>query len=407
MKKRKVCVVITARASYSRIRTAVQAIGESDALELQLIAAASAVLNRYGDVSQFIEGDGFNIAGRIFNLVEGESPVTNAKSTGLALIELSTLLTQLKPDLVVTIADRFETIATSITAAYLNIPLVHIQGGEVTGSIDEKVRHANTKLSDIHLVSTEQAGAWVRRMGEAADRVFVTGCPSIDLAARVSCEQPPRSQELKAAGGVGVDIDTEEPFGVVLQHPVTTQCHDASRQIEETLHAVDDVGIPVFWFWPNPDAGTDRISNGIRRFREQHPTAPIRFIKHLDSLDFLRLVQRSRCIVGNSSVAIRECSFLGIPAVNIGDRQRDRERGGNVIDVPHDRDLIASAIRTQSAIGRYNRDTLYGDGLAGQRVAEVLATVPLIAEKRLTYIQEPRERDADVGVYPLQLRRAS
>lgn len=400
---RKVCVVITARASYSRCRAAVQAIADSPDLDLQLVCASSAVLNRYGDVSQFIEADGFSIAGKIFNLVEGESPLTNAKSTGLQLIELSSLLANLAPDLVVTIADRFETIATSIAAAYMNIPLVHLQGGEVTGSIDEKVRHANTKFSDLHLVSTQQAGQWVRRMGETDDRVFVTGCPSIDLAAEVDREETGCSVKFNELGGVGAEVDTDSPFAIVLQHPVTTQHEDASFQIEETLYAVKSVGLPVVWFWPNPDAGTDKISNGIRRFRELNPGLPIRFIKHLDSLDFLRLAKRSKCIVGNSSVAIRECSFLGVPAVNVGDRQRSRERGQNVMDVPHDRTVIASTMRNQIAVGRYDRDTLYGDGRSGRRIADILSKVPLSVEKRLTYVDE-QEVAMDLD---LRLRRVS
>lgn len=401
--RRKVCVVVTARASYSRCRAAVQAIAEAPDLELQLVCASSAVLNRYGNVSEFIESDGFPIAGKIHSLIEGETPLTNAKSTGLQLIELSTLLASLAPDMVVTIADRFETIATSIAAAYMNIPLVHMQGGEVTGSIDEKVRHANTKLSDIHLVSTEQAGQWVRRMGEMEDRVFVTGCPSIDLAAEVKRETPKQLLDLTRSAGVGAEVDINSPFAIVLQHPVTTQHQDAHRQIEETLHAVQSVGLPVVWFWPNPDAGTDKISNGIRRFREVNPGLPMRFIKHLDSLDFLRLAKRSRCIVGNSSVAIRECSFLGVPAVNIGDRQQNRERGRNVIDVPHDRTLIASAMKHQISIGQYEGDTLYGEGCSGKLIAKILAKVPLSVEKRLTY---GSEHDVTMSV-ELPLRKAS
>ena len=390
---RRVCVVITARASYSRIRAALAAMDADPRLDLQLIVAASGVLDRYGDVASHIEADGFQVAGKIFNLLEGESPLTNAKSTGLQLIELSSVFDSMRPDMVVTIADRFETLSTSVAAAYLNLPLVHIQGGEVTGSIDEKVRHANTKLSDIHLVATEQAGDYVRRMGESADRVFVTGCPSLDLAAEVAGQSEPFTVDL-SGHGVGVDIDLHDDFVIVLQHPVTTQHEAAGHQIEQTLQAVKEVGKPVVWFWPNPDAGTDRVSGGIRRFREANPGLPIRFVKHLDSMDFLRLAKLSRCLIGNSSVAIREASFLGVPAVNIGDRQSDRERGRNVIDVPHDSDAITAAIRTQLAHGPYPADTLYGDGDSGHRIADVLATVKLSHEKKLSYLDQMSDSDA-------------
>src|SRR5687767_12114612 len=157
MPKRKICVVVTARPSYSRIRTALQAIGEHRDLELQLVVAASALLDRYGAAIQVIERDGFTIAARVYMVLEGENLVTSAKSTGLGLVELATVFDNLKPDAVVTIADRYETLATAVAAAYMNIPLVHVQGGEVTGSIDEKVRHAVTKLSNLHLVSTPLA----------------------------------------------------------------------------------------------------------------------------------------------------------------------------------------------------------------------------------------------------------
>jgi len=157
--KRKICVVVTARPSYSRIRTALQAIAAHSDLELQLVVAASALLDRYGNAIQSIERDGFPIAARVYMVLEGENLVTSAKSTGIGLSELATVFDNIKPDAVVTVADRYETLATAVAASYMNIPLVHVQGGEVTGSIDEKVRHSVTKLSNLHLVSTKLAAS--------------------------------------------------------------------------------------------------------------------------------------------------------------------------------------------------------------------------------------------------------
>src|SRR3982751_6798197 len=176
---RKVCVVVTARPSYSRIKTALRAIQQHPDLELQLVVAASALLDRYGTAVNYIEGDGFPIAARVYMVLEGENPASMAKTTGLGMLELATVFDNLKPDIVVTVADRLETLATAVAASYMNIPVVHVQGGEVTGSIDEKVRHAVTKLADLHLVSTRGAGENVKRMGEETRKVFVTGCPSI------------------------------------------------------------------------------------------------------------------------------------------------------------------------------------------------------------------------------------
>ena len=383
--KRKICVVVTARPSYSRIRTALKAIQSHPALELQLVVAASALLERYGNAIQAIERDGFPIAARVYMVVEGENLVTSAKSTGLGLVELATVFDNLRPDAVVTIADRYETLANAVAASYMNIPVVHVQGGEVTGSIDEKVRHAVTKLSNLHLVSTKGAAERVIRLGEEPASVVVTGCPSIDIAAEVAAAPALDFDPFVKYGGVGPTTDLSRGYLVVMQHPVTTEYDEARQQVEETLYAVKDLGLPVLWFWPNVDAGSDGTSKGIRVFREREKPANFHLFRNMFPEDFLRLLVHSTAIVGNSSVAIRECSFLGVPAVNVGSRQQGRERGANVIDVPHERAAIAAAVREHLRRGRAPSDHLYGDGRAGAQIAECLATAELTVEKRLTY----------------------
>src|ERR1700704_4071361 len=208
--RRKVCVVVTARPSYSRIKTALKAIQEHPDLELQLVVAASALLERYGSAVRFIEDDGFKTAARVYMVLEGENLAAMTKTTGLGLLELATVFDNLKPDVVVTIADRYETLATAVAASYMNIPVAHVQGGEVTGSIDEKVRHAVTKLADLHFVSTEKAAERVIRMGEDPATVHVTGCPSIDLAASILCRPELDFDPLQKYGGVGEDIDLSD-----------------------------------------------------------------------------------------------------------------------------------------------------------------------------------------------------
>jgi UDP-hydrolysing UDP-N-acetyl-D-glucosamine 2-epimerase len=384
--KRKVCVVITARPSYARIRTAMEAIRDHKDLELQLVVAASALLDRYGNAVKVIENEGFKIDRTVYMIVEGENLVTSAKSTGFGLAELATVFNDLKPDMVVTVADRYETIATSVAAAYMNIPLVHVQGGEVTGSIDEKTRHANTKLADIHLVSCENARARVERMGERPESVFVTGCPSIDLA-RLALQAEPKDivKVVAKYSGVGATVDVAKPYIVVMQHPVTTEYEDSRRHTVETIEAVHETGLPTLWFWPNVDAGSDGTSKAIRIAREENKLRQTHFYKNMSPLDFLSVLVNSRGIIGNSSVAIRECSFLGVPAVNIGSRQNRRDRGGNVIDVAYDRREIAAGIKKIWALSERHSDTIYGDGFAGKRIADVLATAPLTIQKELTY----------------------
>lgn len=383
--KRKVCVVVTARPSYSRIKTALEAIRRHPDLELQLVVAASALLDRYGTAVNSIEHDGFEIASRVFMVMEGENLTNMAKTTGIGLMELSTVFDNLKPDVVVTIADRYETMATAIAASYMNIPVAHVQGGEVTGSIDEKVRHAITKLSDVHFVATKQAAGRVVKMGEYREAVYVTGCPSIDLAAEIASAKDKSFDPFKKYGGVGDVFDLSGGYVVVMQHPVTTEYELAREHVTETLCAVKDLDVPALWFWPNVDAGSDGTSKGIRVFREQEDISHIHFFRNMLPEEFLKLLCGSKCIVGNSSVAIRECSFLGVPAVNIGSRQQGRERGRNVVDVDYDSGQITAAINEQIKQGHVEPDKIYGDGKAGEKIAELLATVGLSIEKRITY----------------------
>jgi UDP-hydrolysing UDP-N-acetyl-D-glucosamine 2-epimerase len=317
--------------------------------------------------------------------LEGETPTAMAKTTGIALMELANVFYNLQPDAVVTIADRFETIATSIAAAYQNIPLVHIQGGEVTGNIDEKVRHANTKLADIHLVASDDARERVIRMGEDPDYVINTGCPSMDLAREVAENPALDFDPIEKYGGVGEIGDWHSGYLVVMQHPVTTEYADARRHVEATLEAIDRLGIPTFWFWPNVDAGADGTSNGIRAFRELHKPKNIRFFKNMEPQDFLRLIKNAKALIGNSSVGIRESAFLGVPVVNIGSRQNARRRGENVIDCDYDTNEIIQAVKRHLEHGHYAPSYIYGDGYAGKRIAEVLATIPLRYHKTIGY----------------------
>lgn len=386
MSKRKICVVVNSRANYARIKSFLKATQDHPNLDLQLIVGASALLYRFGSVVDVMRTDGFEPDTVVHSILEGETPTTMAKSTGLAIVELATHFDNLKPDIVLTVADRFETIATAIAASYMNIPVAHTQGGEVTGSIDESVRHAVTKLSHIHFPATEQARDYLLRMGEQADSVYLTGCPSLDLLVDIDLSLP--DDIFERYRGVGAQLDFREPYIMVLQHPVTTEYGQGLVQINETLRAVHEIGkngMQVVWLWPNVDAGSDDISKGLRVFRERHDPNYMHFFKNFPAEDYARLLKNTACIVGNSSSGIREGAFLGTPCVNIGSRQRGRERGKNVIDVGYDADDIRSAIDRQIAHGPYEGSPLFGDGKAGARIASILAEAPLSIIKTLTY----------------------
>jgi UDP-hydrolysing UDP-N-acetyl-D-glucosamine 2-epimerase len=265
--------------------------------------------------------------------------------------------------------------------------VAHVQGGEVTGSIDEKVRHAVTKLSNLHLVSNDKAAERLVRMGEEPESVFVTGCPSIDLAHRIAQEDSSdfNVYDVPGGSGVGMAFDTSSGYGIVMQHPVTTECASAEDQVQATLNAVLNLGIKVFWFWPNVDAGSDMTSKVLRKSREICLNSGIYFLKNLSPENFLRLLKSSRCMIGNSSAGIRECSFLGVPTVNIGTRQNRRERAENVVDVAPEKSAVEAAIKAQWDVGQYPSSSLYGDGKAGVRMSEILATTTPKIDKYITY----------------------
>lgn len=385
MNKRKIAVVITARPSYSRVKTVLSAIKEHPNLELQLIIAASALLDRYGSAVNYIEKDGFTIDAKVFNVLEGENLTAAAKTTGIGILELSTVFDNLKPDVVVTVADRFETMATAISASYMNIPLAHIQGGEVTGNIDEKVRHSITKLADYHFVASQSAKERVIKLGENPEFVFNTGCPSIDIASEVAKVRGLNFNPYQKYGGVGAEPDLSKGYLVVMQHPVTTEYQDSRKHIEETLHAINQLNIPTLWFWPNVDAGADGTSTGIRSFREKNKLENVHFFKNMEGDDFLILLNNALGLIGNSSVGIRECAFLGVPVINIGSRQNKRDRGTNVIDVDYDKQQIINAVQSIISNAKPNKSTVYGGGNAGKEIADLLSNVPLQFHKTIMY----------------------
>ena len=386
---RKICVVIHSRANYGRIKSVMRAIDNHPELELQLLVGSSALLYRFGSVIDIIRGDGFKENAVVHSILEGETPTTMAKSTGMAITELATHFENLKPDIVVTVADRFETLSTAVAASYMNISLAHSQGGEVTGSIDESVRHAITKLAHIHFPATERAKEYLLRMGEQQETVHLTGCPAIDLVAESDLALP--EDLFKRTTGVGDELTTKKDYIIVLQHPVTTEFGSGFKQIQETLdaaHEVSKTGMQIVWLWPNVDAGSDDISKGIRMFRDREEAKNMHFYKNFTPEDYVLLLANARCIVGNSSSGLREGAFLGTPCVNIGTRQSGRERAANVIDVKCDANEIKTAIDNQLKHGRYESSHLVGDGTAGTQIANILATSNLKIQKQISYVSE-------------------
>lgn len=263
-----------------------------------------------------------------------------------------------------------------------NITLAHTMGGEVSGTIDESIRHAITRLAHIHFVTTPGCKDRLLRWGEEPERVYQVGCPSMDL---LGGDLSIDDSFYQRNGGVGHPIDLRRPFLLVLQHPVTTEFDTAAANMAQLVAAVEELRMPTLWFWPNGDAGSDEMSRELRKYRERTDPKHVYFIKSTSPEDFARLLNTCACLVGNTSSGIREGSFLGTPFVCVGTRQQNREQAQNTMNVGYDHREIVAAIKRQLAHGRYAPSMIYGDGRAGERIAELLATVDVGLQKRLTY----------------------
>lgn len=362
-----------------------RAIAAHPKLELQLVCGASAILDRYGTVVELIRADGFEPDAEVSMLIEGETPATMAKSTGLGLLELPSVFERLKPDFVLTVGDRFETMATTLAAAYMNIPVAHTMGGEVTGTIDESIRHAVTKFAHVHFPSSQDALERIIKLGEKPEDVHLVGCPRIDLVVDILGQPTSDISDDFFGTGVGQSFDLDKPFVLVSQHPVTTEYGAGENQITETLEAVLQSGLPAIVLWPNSDAGSEDISRGIRKWRERGRDQNMHFFKNLPIDVYVRLMRRTACLIGNSSSGIREGAFIGTPCINIGSRQTARERGSNVIDVDGGTPQILAALKQQITHGPYASEPVYGDGTAGAKIADVLAAKTVEIQKLITY----------------------
>ena len=377
--KRRICFPITSRAYYGRSQLLIRKLHDHPAIDLELMLGGSILLDKYSrHIAQDIEAGGFTISTSLFNVIEGGNHVAMAKTACLTALEFTNGFHAADPDIVVICGDRFEQLAIAMAAAYLNKTIAHIEGGDVTGSIDESVRHAITKLSHLHFVTNDDAQRRVLAMGEDPSYVFNTGSLDVEVAAQFS--NAIGSERLNSYG-VGDPIDVTQPFTLVIQHPVTTEA-DNGRHLEETLAAVTSLDMPAVWIWPNPDAGTGEMAERLRHFRERGGVHAIRFITDVPVADFVALLRVTACLIGNSSAGIKECSFLGTPVVNIGGRQHGRLHAGNVVHAGYERGEIAAAARRQIAHGVYPSSDVYYRAGASDTIVALLAGVDLYTQKR-------------------------
>lgn len=363
-------IVVTARPSWARVKSLLVSYVEIAGLDrVRLSLVGPALSNRYGDLTALIP-----------NGVSVKSHATLRESDDLASIALTCLdgsqalvhqWSESRPDCVLVVADRTETLGVSAAATLMQIPLIHLQGGEISGSIDDKIRDVNSKLADLHLTTNYETRKYLESMGENPESIFVVGCPSIDLVKEVLSKPLPPFQNL---GGVGKEIDFNSEFGIIMFHPDTLQPQKTLDWAKTIIDVVEDSPLQWCWFWPNPDHGTSLTSKVLRTARELGKLKNVRFIINIPPEQFIGLAYKAAILIGNSSFGIREASFIGLPVLNIGDRQSGRQRASNVTDVSEPKkEALELKVQQLSKI-RFPKSEIYGAGNAGILCAEIISS---------------------------------
>ena len=346
---KKICVVLVDRANYGRLKPVMEILKCDKRFALQIICTGTTLLEKHGKVVDLIEKDGFKISSKIYMEYAGSVPETMAMGIGTGVILLTNEIKKLDPDIVLIIGDRYEALSAAIASAYNNKIIAHVQGGEVSGSIDESARHAITKFSHLHFPSTLLAKKRIIRMGENPDMVIYSGCPSKDLLDNSTIDISNLN-----INGVGNKFDIKKPFILVSYHPTTT-IEDSSdkNNIDIIIKSLEKINKQVLWIWPNIDAGSDSISKQLRCYRESNILSDqwLTLIKNVNPEVYIHLMNKALCLLGNSSSFVRDSSFLGTPSIIVSNRQKNRERGENTIylgNLSSQEDLILKIKKTIS-----------------------------------------------------------
>lgn len=366
---RKVCYITGTRADFGLMRSTLTTIDDHEGLDLSVIVTGMHLSPLYGHTVDEIEAAELRIAARVPVPLEPATGATMARNIGLMLGAFTDALEAERPDIVLLLGDRGEMLAGALAAIHLNIPVAHIHGGERSGTVDEPVRHAVSKLSHLHFTATQDARDRLIRMGEAADHVHVTGAPGLD---GLTAAPPPDRAATAAAHG----LDPARPFALMVYHPVLQEAEAAAKDTRALLAVLKTSGVQVLALMPNADAG----SEGVRAvLSEADGQNGVIVRTHLVRPDFIAAMAAADLMIGNSSAGIIEAASFGTPVVNIGSRQNLRERNANVIDASGQDDALIDAVAEALAAGRHARTNLYGDGCAGARIARLLAVTPLDA----------------------------
>jgi UDP-N-acetylglucosamine 2-epimerase (non-hydrolysing)/GDP/UDP-N,N'-diacetylbacillosamine 2-epimerase (hydrolysing) len=370
--RRRIAVVTTSRADYSHLYWPLRLLAEDARVELRLVVMGAHLSPEFGATIHEIEKDGFAIAARIECLLSSDSDVGMAKTIGLATLSLSDVLGEMRPDILLLIADRYEMLAPAAVALALRIPIAHIEGGEISeGAIDDAVRNALTKMAHLHFTSTFAARDRIISMGEEPWRATRAGAPSLDHLRKsnlLSREEVAAKLSVQLAGSAML----------IAYHPVTLAM-DTLEEADELFAALGSVNSQLIFCYPNADAGSRALIERTTAFLAKRGNGKL-FV-NLDAVTYWSLLRQAQVFLGNSSSGIMETASFAVPTVNIGERQRGRERGANVIDAPANREAVLSAIALARS-GKF-RESLrgmtnpYGDGTASEKIVDVLTSAPL------------------------------
>ncbi len=380
--KRKIVVTTGTRAEYGLLRLLLNEIKSSKKLELNLIVAGMHLSKKHGNTIKEIRNDGFQIYDKVKMIPTGNSPYDMSKTLGLGILKFSKIFHKLKPEINVILGDRDESFASAIAAFHMNIPNAHIHGGDKSqAGIDEYIRHAITKISNIHFTASKKSTERVKKMGENPKYVFYTGSPGIDEVVQKKFSSK-KELELK----YNIKFSGQEIL--LLQHPITTQSERSRKEIQETLNAIKQIKKTTIAILPNSDSGHKEIFSAMKIFSRKYE-----FFKVFPSIprnDYLGFLNNCGVLVGNSSSGVVEGSYFNIPIINIGSRQKGRERGNNVIDVDYSEkkihDMICQALSSKKS--KFVNNYVYGKGNASKKIVKHLETIILnkkLIEKQIIY----------------------
>ncbi|XP_030644044.1 bifunctional UDP-N-acetylglucosamine 2-epimerase/N-acetylmannosamine kinase isoform X1 [Chanos chanos] len=382
----RVCVATCNRADYSKLAPIMFGIkAHSDVFDLEVVVLGSHLIDDYGNTFRMIEQDEFDIGSKLHTIVRGEDEAAMVESVGLALVKLPDVLQRLSPDVLIVHGDRFDALALATAAALMNIRILHLEGGEVSGTIDDSIRHAISKLAHYHACCTRSAERHLIAMCEDHSRILLAGCPSYDKLLSAH-KREDYADIIKAWLGDNVK---EQDYIVALQHPVTTDIKNSIKIYDLMLDALISFNKKTLILFPNIDAGSKEMVRVMRKKGiEQHPN--FRAVKHVPFEQFIQLVAHAGCMIGNSSCGVREAGAFGTPVINLGSRQTGRETGENVLHV-RDADThnkIYHALELQFG-KRYPCSKIYGDGNAVPRILKFLQAIDLDEPLQKTFCFPP------------------